>query len=326
MKINGKRMLSALLFTALLAALLWLSSGLFVPKDNSEEDGIRNAGLYGFLGEEPNTLDVLVVGDSMGQCSVSPVDIWREQGITSYNCCTGNQKLYEARNHLKMVLENQKPALVLLEADAIYSGSPITDMLSDSLYKVLPVFQYHDRWKTLQKKDWLGTVEYTHTDTAKGFHISTEVNAVAEENIARHMEYTDDAKSIGRVNVRYVRWMEELCEENGIRLILFSAPSTYSWNTRKHNGIALLAEQMKLPYLDLNLMPEEVPIDWHVDTMDWGNHMDCAGAKKVSSYLGNYLKETGLFTDKRGTAEYSNWDNGVPVFDEIVANWVKKET
>ena len=69
-----------------------------------------------------------------------------------------------------------------------------------------------------------------------------------------------------------------------------------------------MADSLGITYLDLNLMPEEVPIDWETDTKDKGDHMNITGARKVSDFMGQWLAETGLFEDKRSWEAYSQWN------------------
>jgi len=68
----------------------------------------------------------------------------------------------------------------------------------------------------------------------------------------------------------------------------------------------------------MNYMPEEVPIDWTHDTFDGGDHVNYYGAQKVTAYLGKYLSEMNLFTDKRGDERYVTWDEAQQAFYETV--------
>ena len=115
-------------------------------------------------------------------------------------------------------------------------------------------------------------------------------------------------------NLRHLRNILALCRENDAELVLFSTPSTMNWNYPRHNAAVALAEELGVDYIDMNLMPEEVPIDWQTDTMDEGNHMNYSGAAKVSEYLGKYLARRELFPDKRSLPEYAAWNEAVAEF------------
>ena len=88
-----RNILSAGSFLLILAVLLVLLSLVFFPKGNRLEDGIQEPELYGFLGEPENSLDVVVLGDSIPLCSMIPPRLWRDFGYTSYVCASTAQKL-----------------------------------------------------------------------------------------------------------------------------------------------------------------------------------------------------------------------------------------
>ena len=61
-------------------------------------------------------------------------------------------------------------------------------------------------------------------------------------------------------------------------------------------------------YLDMNLKTEELQIDWEKDTRDGGDHLNFAGATKVTAFLGSYLKGNYALSDHRQDEVYSSWN------------------
>ena len=47
------------------------------------------------------------------------------------------------------------------------------------------------------------------------------------------------------------------------------------------------------------------------DTMDYGNHMNLAGSKKVMKYMGDYLASNYELEDRRDDENYKSWDDNV---------------
>ena len=91
----------------------------------------RNRALTG-LGEEPDhTIDLLVIGDSECYTTVSPMDLWKDHGITAYLGGQSGQKIQESYYMLKTALETQKPKLVMMETNVLYRSADKPDALQD---------------------------------------------------------------------------------------------------------------------------------------------------------------------------------------------------
>ena len=132
------------------------------------------------------------------------------------------------------------------------------------------------------------------------------------------MKPTDKVAEIPALNIQYVREMKQFCDENGSRLVLVSTPSTVNWNFQRHNGIQKLANDIGCEYIDLNLMNDRIQIDWSKDTRDKGDHLNHFGAVKVSRFLSEYLKETGLLTDHREDPAYAKWNDSLKKYETVV--------
>ena len=250
-----------------------------------------------------------MIGDSLAECSVSPLDIWHDFGITAYNCGTGNQTLPEAKEYIENVFHNQSPKIILLEANELYLDCPTADILSQKMEIMFPVVRYHDLWKILKPSDYLRSSQYTYLDPCKGFHPSSEIVPPADRDLEKYMKPSTKTNAVSKKNAEFVRQIRDFCIEKHAQLVLYSAPSVTNWNTKRHNGVEELAKNLDISYLDLNLMQDEISIVWNQDTMDEGNHLNSYGASKVSKWLGAYLMNTGLFADKRNDAAFSAWND-----------------
>ena len=88
---------------------------------------------------------------------------------------------------------------------------------------------------------------------------------------------------------------------------MYSAPYKLAWNMNRHNGIAKIAKEIGVEYVDLNL-EDSIGIDWKKDTRDGGEHLNYTGASKATKYLSKYLYDTNLLPDHRQDSNYSDWN------------------
>ena len=304
-----RHILRGLGFTAGLLLLLLLASFVLMPKGNGEKSGFLYRDAKGIIAEPQNTVDVLFLGDSEVYATISPMQLWEEEGITSYDCSTGGQRLFDTLALLKTALKNQKPELVVLETNATFRKFSIGEVAYNKAGEFLSVFTYHDRWKWFKPKELFQKKDFSWTSDLKGFRLNTEVKAASKKKYKDYMKASEGFKAIPAQNVSYIDAIRQVCKDYGIRFMLLSTPSSKNWDMKKHNTIADLAEKREIPFVDLNLEQEKLGIDWETDTKDQGDHLNLYGAKKVTAYLGKYLKDTYMLPDHRGETGYESWDS-----------------
>lgn len=313
--IYAKRILAFFLFAVFLIAILLAASFVFMPKNNMSEFGMEESQANGILGEKENTIDVLVLGDSESYSAITPMQIWKDAGYTAYVCGTSAQSLNYTSVLLRRAFEKQQPKVVILETNAIYRKISSNQAVGTELANYFSVFQYHNRWKSLGLHDFTGKAKFTWTDDYKGYRYRTKVDPARQKE---YMKPTDKVAEIPALNIQYVREMKQFCDENGSRLVLVSTPSTVNWNFQRHNGIQKLANDIGCEYMDLNLMNDRIQIDWSKDTRDKGDHLNHFGAVKVSRFLSEYLKGTGLLTDHREDPAYAKWNDSLKKYETVV--------
>lgn len=312
-----KRAAGAVLFILGLIALLGAASYVVLPRDNTKAAGMEEPEANGVMAEPEETIDIIVLGDSESYTSISPLQIWRETGYTSYVCGTASQQLTYSKTMLQRALKTQSPKLVILETLAIYRKMTPGDIGLNEAADLLPVFRYHNRWKTLNWGDIFGPVKARRPGPYKGHLIYTGIKPCSPGD---YMSHTGAVEEIPFPNRLFVRAIKELCDRNGAKLLLLSTPSCVNWNRARHNGISALADELGCEYLDLNLKNAEIGIDWSTDTHDAGDHLNQNGAHKVTRFLSGYLRGTGLFTDRRGDADFSSWHTSLKQYEEALSN------
>ena len=133
-----------------------------------------------FYNEKINSVDILFLGPSTMDLAISPMEIFREYGYTSYNLANGGQSLAINYWCLKEALTRQNPTLVVLDITYLHmkdvlAGQParlsqfvdnipfsrnkvncIKDLVEPDQWKdyFLNIRMYHTRWKNLSLDDF----------------------------------------------------------------------------------------------------------------------------------------------------------------------------
>lgn len=313
-----KRIVSCVLFVAILLGLLQVSSLVFQPKSNDKASGIHYPRTNGIFSEPKDSIDTVFIGDSEVYHSFIPLNIWRDYGITSYDVSSPSQKLVYSMEFLKKTFEKQSPKIVFLETNAIFRNSYFEDEITYKAEQIFPVFRYHDRWKNLQLKDFSATVEYTANEENKGYYFTKKSKPATDKAIKKYMKYSDVSAPILSTNKKYLNEIAKFCKKHGTKLVLISTPSTKNWNYQRHNTMEAISKDLGVDYIDTNLLRDDIPIDWKKDTKDKGDHLNYNGAVKLTNYIGKYLDDTKLFKDKRNDPSYDNWNTCLDKFEKQV--------
>lgn len=326
MKKMIKRIVSCVLFVAILIGLLEVSSLIFQPKSNDKAAGIHYPRANGVLSEPKNSLDAVFIGDSEAYHAFVPLNIWKDYGITTYDISSPAQKLVYSMEFLKKTFERQSPKIVFLETNAIFRKSYFEDEITYKAEQMLPVFRYHDRWKNLQLKDFSTTVEYTAKENNKGYLFTKKCKPASDKDINDYMKYSDVSAPILSTNEKYLNEIADFCKKHNAKLVLISTPSTKNWNYQRHNAMEAVSKELGVDYIDTNLLRDDIPIDWKKDSKDKGDHLNYKGAVKVTDYIGKYLNDTKLFEDKRNDPSYDSWNTCLDKFEKQVKKGKSQES
>lgn len=305
-----KKIVGSAIFLSGLALILAVLSAVIAPRGEVYNIiDVEKKTSY-FSKEAKDTIDVIILGDSETYSAFNPLQMWKEQGITSYVCGTQAQRLCDTLSILETSLETQSPELVVLETNCLFRYAGVKPQMTDrTLYEVsqyLPVLEYHNCWKQLfftinsseQKK-----LELEHV--RKGFKLRTDVMPYTG---GAWMNESENRKAFGEKAEDYLTKIYELCEQNDMELVLVTTPAPDNWTYEKHNTVRDWADEKEIAYLDMNLNVEEIQIDWTKDTRDGGDHLNFAGATKLTAYFGAYLKGNYNLTDHREDDVYRSWN------------------
>lgn len=326
-----KKIISIIVFILIVILLLFLISPIFVPKWISGEDNYITQIVRGFYAEKKNSLDVLFMGNSDMYRGMAPIELWDNYGIASYSYTSPGQRAWTGKYVLNDALKYQNPKIIVFNIDGIQSTNQSTEScyrksfdnmklnynkikaIMDPVYKnsaanklsyIFPIFRYHSRLTNLTNDDFKYAYGYNVFDN-KGQDTIVEIKAYNGEK--SYMENKGEKYEIPQKTKKYIDDIIQICKNKKIELILVEVPSADSWSLAKSNAVAEYAKENDLTFIDFNLLLDEIEFDWTKDTPDGGDHLNIYGAKKVSEYMGKYLKEKFDLPDRRKDDNYSSW-------------------
>ena len=309
------KILKPILFILILLVIMLILSFIFIPKDNTEARGMKESGITAIYAEKENTVDLIVLGNSESFTSIIPMQLWEDYGYTGYICGRPGQVLPDTLKTLYDDTKKQKPKIVVLEATVLYDEYEISVPVSRVLQEVLPIMEYHDRWKNMSIDDFYSPIKYTRTDFMKGFHYRTH-NEPADTT--GYMEYSEEKDTVRKKSKVLVHIMNEYCKSIGAELVIMSVPSPVNWNYARHNAVQELADEEQIDYVDFNLLTDEIKIDWVNDALDGGDHVNFYGSQKLTKYFGKYLKEKNILENHKEDENYSNWNKDLEKYKQRI--------
>ena len=316
---------AAALFVLLTAALLAAAKFLLVD-DVHSYSRIMLQELYADAGN----IDTLFLGSSHCYRSVDPAAVDAALGTHSFNAGSSQQlpdgsyamlKEAAAQNDLKTVYlemfytgynesaSSNVPLACYLLADYMDWRSPnryeylwsmggmaaFADLLLPARHGIASPSSMPALWKAKLTDGYtLGNYSYvTYPDSGeeyrgRGFVYTT---GVPQDGFATLRDVDPDAP-LSDFGWEYLNKITDFCQENGIRLVLFTAPlpSGYVYNTQNYQSYVdalqgFCAEHDGLEYWDFSLYRLQSEIDLKLEDFSDAHHLNGAGAEKFTDIL-----------------------------------------
>lgn len=281
--------------------------------------------------------DVIFIGDCEVYANFSPMEMYRHQGITSYVRGTSQQLIWQSYYILEETFRYEIPKVVVYNVNAMRYSEPVNEafnrltidqmkwssqkvgIIQASMTKeedfwsyVFPILRYHSRFDELTGED-LNYLIKTKDNTWNGHLVNQEVNPVGTLPTKRLLsDY-----QFGDICYEYLDKMRNLCQENGVELILIKAPSLYPyWYDEYETQIQEYADRHGLAYYNFLNDVEAIGIDYQTDTYDGGLHLNLQGAVKMSHWFADILAEDHGITDRHEDADLaSSYNEKLRLYD-----------
>lgn len=290
--------------------------------------------INGFYKQPKNTLDVVFIGSSQSFCTFNPYIFYKEARIKSYVFAANEQPLWTTYHYIKEVLKYQKPTIIVLEVLYISEGGEFKkegvnrvniDDLPFSQNKLaimkaseeklnflnfFPIFSYHDRWKELKFNDFR---KYTYGGLM-GYSPLFGENKDGFSPIPLNIK----AMPLPEKSAAYLQKIIKLCENEDIDLLFVKSP--YNMNTSRLTHIETLkniAKDKEIPFINFANDSLLSVINFNpLKDMD-GGHTNIFGAKKVSTYVAQYLKSKYTFDKSRDFTPYIEMGKRLNALDTL---------
>ncbi|MCD7807409.1 MAG: SGNH/GDSL hydrolase family protein [Lachnospiraceae bacterium] len=318
-----KTVLSVFMVLLVLIAAFLLLTRLLEPK---YAETLTEGSMISQYYEEAGGHEVIFIGDCEVYANFSPMELYRQAGITAYVRGTPQQLLWQSYYILEETFTYETPKVVVLNVNAMRYSEPVNEaynrltidnmrwsaskvgIIQASMTQeetfwsyVFPILRYHSRFDELTKEDFAYFFQNKYS-TYNGYQMNKAVNPVGTLPTKRVLsDY-----QFGDICYEYLDRIRELCEENGASLVLIKAPSVYPyWYDEYDEQMEEYAAQYGLDFYNFLDVTEEIGIDYSTDTYDEGLHLNLSGATKLSVYFADILSQEYGLTDYREDEEIS---------------------
>lgn len=313
---------------ALVCCLMLLDSAM------RRDDGERK---YGEFFESETGFDVLFMGTSRVLNGISPMELWRDFGVTSYNMGNNSEVLDVTEQVMRLAFDIHKPKVAMIDVFYVNHAVdeawtyPYRHMFFDeiplSLAKfeavratlpksewvefMMPFSLYHSRWEELITGGAEPQV------TCETYTMGMELRCAS---VPRDAAPRTDALYEGDLpGMDALRRIIEFCRESGVEPVLMTMPGyAQEENQMMMNAALALGEEMGAAVLDMHKI--DGLIDYGKDSYDWVGHLNPSGASKATAYVGAWLTENYDLADHRGQAGFARWDENLAKYEAYRAS------
>lgn len=340
MKEKRNFFLECIVILCLTGILLGIATDLLELKDSD----IKYAEFF----KQKEPYDVLFMGTSHVINGVFPMELWKDYGIVSYNFGGHGNQMATSYWVLRNALDYTSPKVVVIDGLNLSRDRKCSANFSQvhqsldtfplSWTKIRAIFDLHDdpnavrdegtekptkaallwnytvyhaRWAELGKKDFLPEINKEKGAQSRIQVVRGSLNRISQDQ-------KSDPNTTGEV---YLRKMIEECQARGIEVLLTYLPfPARDWEQKEANRLYDIAEEYKINYinfLDMDL------IDYQTDLYDANSHLNPSGARKVTAFLGSYLKARYDLPDRREDESYSFWNEDYDAYVKLKNNNLK---
>lgn len=296
-----------------------------------------------------NSVDVLLFGSSHMNTAISPMDLWNDYGITSFNAGIGDQTIPATYFELRELLKVQKPKVVVIETVYIFNDGmmtaageerlhwlvdnvPLSFGISEAIQTLiqedhpkteyyLNFYNFHNRWKELSEADFKPSLQSSKYNRGADMRLYNLHSVIEYPTVVPRNE----TEIPPELPLEYLHKIIELCREKGIELVFMAQPYYIgSEQLKMMNYVDVVVKDYHIPYVNFFYLLNEIDFDFAKDMAE-AYHMNYFGVKKLTSYLGEYLQTNYQLEDhRRDPAIADLWNRDYETFVRELNNIMMK--
>lgn len=298
-----------------------------------------------FYDLEDNTVDVLVIGSSHAYQGINTAVLWKEYGIAAFNFCGAAQPIWNTYYYFEEALKTQSPKAIILDTYYVHMTDDYTDpstaikntygfKMSDTKSNAIKasfdtettgnqyffsILQYHSRYSDLNKADFYPyQANKAMYENHKGFYCYFKSEAVTERDLSAIDYYNSFTEKIDY----YYRKIFELAKSKNIPIIPIAIPfNAEAYHQGFFNTAKYVAEKeygAKF-YNFLTEYKTAIGLDYNTDFSD-KQHLNHMGNTKLTTFLGDLLKNEYNIPDRRGDEKFTSWEVDAQVYYNQLEN------
>ena len=267
------------------------------------------------------SIDIVAIGNSDLYSGWNSLQLWNEQGITSFVAAGPKQNTKLSYYMLKEVLKIEKPKLVVLEVDAFFGEYEEIDS-KDYQYTAqkycYKLFENKEEWSIIKDEPYMKSEYLQNRMRLYGYYYDKTVEKCTTG--FSYMKKSQNRTTVSSYTKKYLNKIIQLAYENNCQILFICFPSESSWSYARHNTVSDYAKKYSIPFIDLNIEQYDTGFSWLSDSRDGGNHLNYSGATKMTHFLGQYIKNNYQIKDKRNDSLYTSWNED---YDNFIKELIK---
>ena len=290
--------------------------------------------------KEKEDIDVFFLGTSRIYYSISPMEIWNNYGIVTYDRGNSRQYYRHTYNLIKEIFRNHKPKLIVCDIavfiqeerkqfvnillpnlkNNIYKLEYYNDYFQDDeIYENLNVFNlFHTRWKELNEYDFV-TYDYWKGRYSGSYYSKYGYDRIhSVRSQLQNIDLKPDKLTFDNDTKYYIKKIVDLVHMHNSNITFINLPYVvdnynYSYMLEFDN----IVEKNNYIYIDYNKLYNEIGFDFKTDMKDW-SHLNLYGSRKVMDHLIPYIIENYDIPVRKGDPKYKKWDEDYIKYARVI--------